>query len=794
MTQAEDLLQELVEQLENGEAAEAIAIGLPAPEREVVRLIAAIRDVPFPEEDETVIAAQEARLLAAAQDQFPVMARPTANDTPVTAVILAHIQEWVNLLRTRRELAFGLASVLVIALLAIGWLGWSRGQSGDVPANEDTLVEESIDEGVPIIADAGPNDQAAAAAVADVGGETPAVAATRGPTVYLPSITSPLNFNAQTAVIENIQGMVEIQTGPDMWTAVNRDSTMTAGQRLRTGALSQATLTFYDGSQARLGANTEISIDELNALRPEEGFRTVVMTQWVGDSDHSVQFRNDGGSRYEVNTPSGSGVARGTKFHVLVTPDALARYTVTEGRVDVTGMNRIVSVTAGQLTTLIEGEAPDDPAFSVSGEGEVTATGAVWTIAGQTFQTHDRTIIVGNPQIGDLVRVDGHLLADGSRVADRIFLLRRAIVNRFSLTGEVEAMGDAWTIAGQTILVNDQTAVDPDIAVGATVRVTGVILADGAMQAEQIVSVEDTPGFPFQFSGIVQAVGSESWTISGQLVAVDDQTAIDDAIAVGDVVQVRGWVLEDGVWQASKITRQTDDLPTFEFTGVVQSMDPWRVAGIGFETRSWTVIAPGVQVGDQVRVRGSILSDGTRVADSIASLTDMLPNTVVFIGTVTSVDPWVVNGLQLAVTGDTQILGDVTVGALVRVEAMLLPNGTWTVLSIQPLYPQFGLGCLVLSSPVTAVNPNFIQIKHWKVDIKRDGRIKIHGDIKANQVITVPLCTGWDGSITIIGDIIIIYQPPVIIINNGGGGNNGVPPGCKITNKGSIKCSRKSHK
>lgn len=793
MTQAEDLLQELVEQLENGEAAETIALGLPAEEREVVQLIAVMREVPFPEEDEAVMAAQEARLLAAAKDQFPVVTRPSANDKPVTAVILARLQAWVNLLRSRRELAFGLASALVIALLVVGWFSWSRGQNGPVPTNEDTVVEESIDEDAPIIAGAESGDQANAAVVADVGGETPAGAATRGPTVYLPSITSSLNFNAQTAVIEDIQGVVELQTGPDMWTAVNRDSTMTAGQRLRTGALSQATLTFYDGSQAYLGANTEISLDELNALRPEEGFRTVVMTQWVGDSDHSVQFRNDGGSRYEVNTPSGSGVARGTKFHVLVTPDALARYTVTEGRVDVTGMNRIVSVTAGQLTTLIEGEAPDDPAFSVSGEGEVTATGAVWTIAGQTFQTHERTIIVGNPQIGDLVRVDGHLLADGSRVADRIFLLRRAIVNRFSMTGEVEAVGDAWTIAGQTILVNEQTAVDPDIDVGATVRVEGVILTGGAMQAEQIALVEDVPGFPFQFSGVVQTVGSESWMISGQLVAIDDQTVLDDAIAAGDVVEVRGWVLDNGTWLASKITRQTGHLPTFEFTGSVQSIDPWQVAGLDFETRSWTVIAPGVQIGDQVRVRGSILSDGTRVADSITSLTEMLPNTVVFIGTVASMDPWVVNGLQLAVTGDTQILGDMTVGTLVRVEAMLLSDGTWTVLSIQPLYPQFGLGCLVLSSPVTAVNPNFIQIKHWKVDIKRDGRIKIHGDIKANQVITVPLCTGWDGSIIVIGDILIIYQPPVIIINDGGG-NNGVPPGCKITNKGSIKCSRKSDK
>lgn len=82
-----------------------------------------------------------------------------------------------------------------------------------------------------------------------------------------------------------------------------------AGQRVRTGALSSATITFFDGSQATLGPQSEISLDELNAQRAADGFRTVVMTQWLGEGEHQVAFRNDGGSRYEVKTPNGFGVA-----------------------------------------------------------------------------------------------------------------------------------------------------------------------------------------------------------------------------------------------------------------------------------------------------------------------------------------------------------------------------------------------------------------------------------------------------------------------------------------------------
>ncbi|MCP5095650.1 MAG: hypothetical protein GY943_08875, partial [Chloroflexi bacterium] len=372
--------------------------------------------------------------------------------------------------------------------------------------------------------------------------------------------------------------------------------------------LSQATLTFYDGSEAVLNANTELSIDQLNALRPEDGYRTVVMTQLVGDSDHSVAFRNDGSSRYEVNTPSGAGIARGTKFHVLVTADLLARYIVTEGRVDVSAAGRTVFVTAGKRSTIRVGAMPDEPTFSVSGEGEVEGMGAEWTIAGQTFQTHEQTIIFGNPQRGDLVQVDGHLLPDGSRVADRIVLLRRAIVNQFSLTGVVSSMGASWTVAAQTMVVNGETAVDANIAIGDNVRVEGIILSDGTLQAAQITLLDDTLGLPFEFSGIVQAVSADNWTVSGKMIFVEVATTIGSAIVVGDVVTVRGRILADDTWVAHNIKLMTASLPTFEFTGLIDSLTPWKVAGITFDTRQWTIIASGLAVGDLVRVQGVILN------------------------------------------------------------------------------------------------------------------------------------------------------------------------------------------
>ena len=810
MNQTEDLLQGLIEQLENSEAADSVAADLPTEEAEVIQLIAALRQTPPPSTDEATLAAQEAQLLTAVRTQYARNGSTTSGATSATSGLLANLKTWWQNLGSNRELAFGLA--LLFMIIAVTWLmgsttptaeKFASNQLGDklittstdsivtTPNNStDTTDSVAVSEGTENSTNSDNNNEAVANnSNNDHNMDDTAVASippgNNNNTAFVPLISVSFERNAQTAIIQNISGLVQIQTDGDTWKTINHDSPLLAGQRIRTGDLSQASLIFHDGSQAHLRANTEISLDQLNALRPEDGFRTVVMTQWVGDSDHEVDHRGDGGSLYEVKTPEGSGIARGTKFKVIVSPNQLARYIVAEGKVDVSSFNQTVGVTAGQLTTLLVGSPPTAPTFTITGQGQVTATGSEWTIAGQTFSTHALTFIIGNPQVGDLVHVDGHLLDDGSRVADRIILLRRAVANQFSLTGEVSAMGANWTVAGQTIVTTASTSIDEGILLGDTVRVEGIVLEDGTLQTQTIIRLEAAPGLPFQFSGIVQNMSGGSWIISGRSIAIDENTAVSPNINLGDTVAVTGWILEDDTWLATAINLQEDDLPTFDFTGVINSIDPWVVAGIGFETRDWTSIASGLVIGDEVRVQGTILSDGTWVADSITRLSDTLPNIVTFMGLVSSTDPWIVNGLPLFVTGDTTILGSIIPGMTVIVTAQLLPDGTWTVLSIRPLYPDFGLGCMIFSSPIIVNNNDFIQVKHWHIDIKKDGRIKIHGDLKVNNIVTLPLCTAWNGTIIIFGDIIVIYQPVVIIINNG----NNLPPNCRITKKGSIKCS-----
>jgi ferric-dicitrate binding protein FerR (iron transport regulator) len=373
--------------------------------------------------------------------------------------------------------------------------------------------------------------------------------------VFVPSVFSPLP--PQHARLMGVRGVVHVQTDDGAWAAAGRDEILRAGQRVRTAALSSAQIAFYDGSVAYLDAETEVSLDRLGK-DPDGVSRIVELTQWVGETDHDVAPAQGDNARYEVHTPAGSGAAKGTFFHVSVTPALVVRFSVDKGEVEVTHVNVMVVVLAGQLTTIKVGKPPTEPVFRVSGEGEVSETGETWVIAGRVFATDDGTVIIGNPQPGDWVRVDAHL-AGGERVADRIVLLRRSPTNRFTITGEVEATGAVtWTVAGQDIVVDAETDVGAGIVVGDLVHVEGAI-SDGTLLAESIYLIAE-PGFSFAFVGVVEGISKTYWTVSGISVSVTNSTEIEAGIVVSDLVKVEGRILSDGTWLATEIKLVDDTL------------------------------------------------------------------------------------------------------------------------------------------------------------------------------------------------------------------------------------------
>lgn len=200
---------------------------------------------------------------------------------------------------------------------------------------------------------------------------------------------------------------------------------------------------------------------------------------------------------------------------------------------------------------------------------------------------------------------------------------------------------------------------------------------------------------------------------------------------------------------------------TFEIVGELESTDPWMVTGNTFAVRDSTQIDESLEAGDLVRVKGVILEDGTWLAYSIEGAEELPSPTLILIGKVTSVDPWVVNGITLNVTGDTVVSEGITPEMIVRVEILLLEDGTWEVLSIVPLDDFTDVpGCATVTATVVAVNGNEIQLEGWPA-ITLGDEVIIENDeggessLRPNQTVLVVVCASDEAQITITHIIIL---------------------------------------
>jgi hypothetical protein len=202
---------------------------------------------------------------------------------------------------------------------------------------------------------------------------------------------------------------------------------------------------------------------------------------------------------------------------------------------------------------------------------------------------------------------------------------------------------------------------------------------------------------------------------------------------------------------------------TFEIVGELESPEPWMVTGNTFAVRELTLIDEGLEPGDRVRVKGLILEDWTWLAFSIerAEAEEQSAPTIILIGKVSSIDPWVVNGITLDVTSDTLISEGITTEMIVRVEILLLEDGVWEVLSIVPLGGFTDVpGCATVAATVRQVDGKEIQLAGWpaitlpdNVIIEVDGGGE--GTLSVNESVLVVVCASEDGQIMITHIIIL---------------------------------------
>ncbi|NUM45203.1 MAG: FecR domain-containing protein [Anaerolineales bacterium] len=742
----EILFQENLERLEAGEAFETVLEGVTEEQAAQLRLVQQIRAVSQFAREPQVVANQHQHIMhlwkqnQEGRFQARSEARSEAHSEARPKMRLpTPFLKWL--------LPIGAAMLLCMAVFCITTgtvflLSRGNGVAEVTPDREIVKAPEGTPPGetTPPITTPSPNDPSPV-------GTPQSPTAEAFPPLIVPEKTPPVVSAPHVAVLKAVNGLVQIQQPDNSWLTVET-AEIQAGQTFRTWVASSAELYFFDGSVVTLAANTRLTLEVLNA--PLDGPREITLFQPYGETSHTVAPGS--AASYAVRTPSAFGTAKGTIFQVVVNEDKSSDFSVVEGIVDVTGNTNTVQLYTGEMTSVAQHAEPSEPVFWITGEGEVSQMGEVWVIGGVPFQTQTGTIIIGEPQIGDLVSVRGRLLPDGTRLADRIALLAPAPHDQFRLTGLVEQIGaESWAISGQEIRVNETTYFDPGIETGSRVLVTGIIREGGVLFATHITLLEEEARF--EFTGLVEHIEDRAWTIAGVPITTDQTTEITGDPVVGDLVKVEGQILTDGTWLASEI-KKVSETNRFAFTGTVQSIVPWVVSGIFFEVNEFTFITPGITVGSQVRVEGRILEDGTWLATSIQLLDDA--NTLVFIGIVDSIAPWMVNGLALTVDENTVFIGDIAVASLVRVAVLIQPDGAWLALRMELIEVGPVVGCIEFADVVFDITRETITLATGLV-IPR-AIADIEGDLQTGSQVLVKLCFGPENEM-VYAFILVIGEP-----------------------------------
>ena len=166
---------------------------------------------------------------------------------------------------------------------------------------------------------------------------------------------------APSATISSPTGEVLVQKqGSTTWIQAISGMKLNAGDRLKTGGNSTTEIIFFEGSVVEVEADSEILLSELT-VAPNTGSTSIHLNQLVGHTVNRVQKLVDSASNYEVETPAGSAVVRGTAFKSYVRDDGYTIIYCDEGAVWFTAGGVTVVVNEGEWSSAMPGGTPSTP-------------------------------------------------------------------------------------------------------------------------------------------------------------------------------------------------------------------------------------------------------------------------------------------------------------------------------------------------------------------------------------------------------------------------------------------------
>lgn len=281
----------------------------------------------------------------------------------------------------------------------------------------------------------------------------------------------------------------------------------------------------------------------------------------------------------------------------------------------------------------------------------------------------------------------------------------------------------------------------------------------------------DEPPDGVQFSGVIDAVAPDSWTVAGQVIAITDDTVV--VISTGNA--------EPGMWAEVRAVRAADDSltarrinvmpPEMRLRGVVTvipdgRLGEWIVGGQAFLIDENTQISDRggpVEIGAWVQV-AAVQEGDTLTAVRIRAI-DPLPHVEVM-GAIQafSATAWTLSGIPLTVDANSLIQGDPQNGLLAMAAAELQADNSLLMLRVRVMWQERGgprppvtLTGLIEQLPPQGLNG------HWVVDgqhvsvsrntliDQRNGLAVVGAEVRVN---------GWqDGEAVVAREIVVISSP-----------------------------------
>ena len=215
-----------------------------------------------------------------------------------------------------------------------------------------------------------------------------------------------------------------MKAGTGSWTKAQVGMSLEPGDTIKSGDSSNTVITFPDGSAIELQADTEIEVASFS-ISTGTGSATIMLKQKIGSIIFRVTKIIDPASRYEVETPTGAVVARGSIMWVSVIEDGTTQACNLEGDIWAIAQGVELQIPLGWCCIINPGQPPElitsGALVSAFGPGGVAtsnpSTGGNW--AGDiAIDSTAMYMVGGDYSPGNLQwRIEKRSLTDGSLVS-----------------------------------------------------------------------------------------------------------------------------------------------------------------------------------------------------------------------------------------------------------------------------------------------------------------------------------------------------------------------------------------